>query len=191
MLDIAKHDVRVKMKKLREEMPESAILEKSITISEHLFELECIKTAKTVMAYVDMPGEVKTDYIIKKLLNMGKDVAVPVCVPSTYELIASKILDLNELIPGHYGILEPKREYLRPMDPSTLDIILIPGLAFDIYGNRIGHGKGYYDRFLTKISLKTLKIGLAFSTQILAKVPVDHYDVPMNCIITEEGIISV
>ena len=148
------------------------------------------KSCKTIMAYVDMPKEVKTDIIINTLLNMGKDVAVPVCVPASYELIASKILSLDELKSGHYGILEPKKEYLRPMAPDTFDVILVPGSAFDVYGNRIGHGKGYYDRFLSKVPQETLKIGLAFDYQILPRLPVEHYDIPVNCIITERGIIK-
>ncbi|NLV99599.1 MAG: 5-formyltetrahydrofolate cyclo-ligase [Clostridiales bacterium] len=178
------------MKKLREEMPMDVLVEKSISISEYLLGLECIKAAKTIMAYVDMPKEVKTDIIINTLLNMGKDVAVPVCVPASYELIASKILSLDELKSGHYGILEPKKEYLRPMAPDTFDVILVPGSAFDVYGNRIGHGKGYYDRFLSKVPQETLKIGLAFDYQILPRLPVEHYDIPVNCIITERGIIQ-
>jgi len=190
MIDIAKNEIMNRMKKIREEMPEVFSVETSAVISKHLLGLECIKTAKTVMAYVAMPYEVKTDFIINTLLNMGKDVAVPVCVPASYELIASKILNLDELMPGHYGILEPKKEYLRPLEPSVLDIILVPGLAFDVYGNRIGHGKGYYDRFLSKVSPKALKIGLAFDFQVLSELPVDHYDIPMDCIITERGMIQ-
>ncbi|MGI6188478.1 MAG: 5-formyltetrahydrofolate cyclo-ligase [Caldicoprobacteraceae bacterium] len=190
MILLAKNGIRNRMKKLREEMPMDVLVEKSISISEYLLGLECIKAAKTIMAYVDMPKEVKTDIIINTLLNMGKDVAVPVCVPASYELIASKILSLDELKSGHYGILEPKKEYLRPMAPDTFDVILVPGSAFDVYGNRIGHGKGYYDRFLSKVPQETLKIGLAFDYQILPRLPVEHYDIPVNCIITERGIIQ-
>lgn len=190
MILLAKNGIRNRMKKLREEMPMDVLVEKSISISEYLLGLECIKAAKTIMAYVDMPKEVKTDIIINTLLNMGKDVAVPVCVPASYELIASKILSLDELKSGHYGILEPKKEYLRPMAPDTFDVILVPGSAFDVYGNRIGHGKGYYDRFLSKVPQETLKIGLAFDFQILPRLPVEHYDIPVNCIITERGIIQ-
>ena len=190
MILLAKNGIRNRMKKLREEMPMDVLVEKSISISEYLLGLECIKAAKTIMAYVDMPKEVKTDIIINTLLNMGKDVAVPVCVPASYELIASKILSIDDLKSGHYGILEPKKEYLRPMAPDTFDVILVPGSAFDVYGNRIGHGKGYYDRFLSKVPQETLKIGLAFDYQILPRLPVEHYDIPVNCIITERGIIQ-
>ena len=188
MILLAKNGIRNRMKKLREEMPMDVLVEKSISISEYLLGLECIKAAKTIMAYVDMPKEVKTDIIINTLLNMGKDVAVPVCVPASYELIASKILSLDELKSGHYGILEPKKEYSAD-GPDTLTLF-VPGSAFDVYGNRIGHGKGYYDRFLSKVPQETLKIGLAFDYQILPRLPVEHYDIPVNCIITERGIIQ-
>ena len=190
MILLAKNGIRNRMKKLREEMPMDVLVEKSISISEYLLGLECIKAAKTIMAYVDMPKEVKTDIIINTLLNMGKDVAVPVCVPASYELIASKILSLDEFKSVHYRGLEPQTEYLRPMAPDTFDVILVPGSAFDVYGNRIGHGKGYYDRFLSKVPQETLKIGLAFDYQILPRLPVEHYDIPVNCIITERGIIQ-
>jgi 5-formyltetrahydrofolate cyclo-ligase len=183
------NDIRKAMRKQRRAMPESAVLEKSTLISEYLFSMEYIKDAETVMTYVDMPGEVKTVQIIKKLLKMGKSVAVPLCVPHTSQLIASEILSVEELITGHFGILEPKKENIRPIEPYKLDIVLVPGVAFDIYGNRIGHGKGYYDRFLIKTSRSTLKIGLAFDYQVMDfNIPVDNHDIPMDLVITESGI---
>lgn len=185
---VTKRDIRQIMARLRGEMSLEEIEEKSACIAKHLFSLDCVKNAQTVMVYANMPGEVKTEGIIQNLLDSGKNVVVPVCIPQTCSLVASEILGFDELAPGHYGILEPKKEYLRPINPAVLEVILIPGLAFDIYGNRIGHGKGYYDRFLINAPSFATKIGVAFDFQIMQSVPVCHFDVPMDLIVTESGV---
>jgi len=176
------------MLKRRREMRQEEIDEKSRRIAEILFSLDPIRNSQTIMVYVNMPGEVRTEKIIDELLKAGKTVVVPVCIPQKVDLLASEIKGLHELVPGHYGILEPKKEFIRPVDPGTLEIIIVPGIAFDMRGNRIGHGKGYYDRFLMRVPPFAKKIGLAFDFQIMRNVPVCHFDVPMDLIITESGI---
>jgi 5-formyltetrahydrofolate cyclo-ligase len=185
---VAKEDIRRIMLRRRREMSQEEIDEKSGRIAEILFSLDFIQNSQTIMVYVNMPGEVRTEKIIQGLLKAGKTVVVPVCIPKTVDLLASEIKGLDELVPGHYGILEPKKEFIRPVDPSTLEVIIVPGLAFDIHGNRIGHGKGYYDRFLMKVPPFAKKVGLAFNFQVMPSVPICHFDVPMDLIITESGI---
>jgi len=185
---VTKDEVRRIMLKRRREMSQEELDCKSQRIAELLFSLDLIQNSKIIMMYVNMPGEVRTERIIQDLLEAGKTVVVPVCIPQKVELLASEIKGLHELVPGHYGILEPKKEVIRPVDPGILEIITVPGLAFDIHGNRVGHGKGYYDRFLMKVSPFAKKIGLAFDFQLMSSVPVCHFDVPMDLIITESGI---
>ncbi|MFO7153496.1 MAG: 5-formyltetrahydrofolate cyclo-ligase [Caldicoprobacter oshimai] len=188
---VTKEDIRRMMARRRKEMGQQEIDEKSVRIAEFLLSLDFIKNSQTIMAYVNMPGEVRTEKIIEDLLKAGKTVVVPVCITQTVDLLASQIKGLDELVAGHYGILEPKKEYIRPVDPSILEVIIVPGLAFDIHGNRIGHGKGYYDRFLMKVPPFAKKVGLAFDFQVMPSVPVCHFDVPMDLIITESGIKKV
>lgn len=186
---VEKEDIRRTMLRFRKGMGQEEIDRKSQRIAELLFSLDIIQKSHTIMVYVCMPGEVKTEEIIQGLLDSGKDVVVPVCIPQKVELLPSKIEGLHELAPGHYGIMEPKKEFIRPVDPGILEIIIVPGVAFDIYGNRIGHGKGYYDRFLMKVPPFAKKIGLAFDFQMVHnRLPVCDFDLPMDLIITESGI---
>jgi 5-formyltetrahydrofolate cyclo-ligase len=153
---------------------------KSLSIKEKLFKNPVFKKAKRVMFYVSFDGEVNTEYMIKETLKSGKIVAVPVCKrncvinPCLYGKSAS-------LKKGPYGIYEPAIE--RCINLKDLDLVVVPGIAFDKRGNRLGRGKGYYDRFLRKLPKSTVSIGLAFDFQILPFVPATTTDVKVNKII--------
>lgn len=94
---------------------------------------------------------------------------------------------MDDMEKGAYGILEPKT--VRKADENNIDVILVPGLAFDRNGGRMGFGKGYYDRLLE--SSKAVKIGLCYDFQILEKIPTESHDVPMNFVITEKEILEI
>jgi len=94
---------------------------------------------------------------------------------------------MDDMKKGAYGILEPKT--VRKADENNIDVILVPGLAFDRNGGRMGFGKGYYDRLLE--SSKAVKIGLCYDFQILEKIPTESHDVPMNFVITEKEILEI
>ncbi len=94
----------------------------------------------------------------------------------------------KELSIGSYGILEPRTEKIRKTRVEDIDLIIVPGVAFDKKGNRIGHGKGYYDRLLDKTN--ATKIGLAFEFQLLKEIPTDKHDLPIDILITEKRIIK-
>ena len=115
------------------------------------------KTAKTIMCFVNFGSELDTMIIIERALKDGKKVAVPIAIHETKELKPSVITSLDELEPGYFNILTPKEEFIRPIDPSDIDLVLVPGAAFDHHGYRIGYGGGFYDRFLPKLR----KIGRA------------------------------
>lgn len=163
---------------------------KSEAIHRRLLSLPAWEEATLVMIYVSFGSEVSTDYLIKKALAQGKRVAVPYCYREERKLTASIIYDYpGDLIPRTWGILEPRPESLRPIDPSYIDLCLVPGVAFDIFGNRLGYGAGYYDRFLPGLRAGTPKIALAFEIQIVDTVFPTPRDVPVDLIITEARII--
>lgn len=182
--------LRKEMKKLRSQLTREEIFERSRRIHHNFYSLRLKNSLQNYMSYVSIDNEVSTLELIGDLLDAKKNVSVPICVPETTQLIASKIYNLDELTTSHFGLLEPRNEFIRPVDPMDLDVVLIPGLAFDRNCNRLGHGKGYYDRFLTKISSNALKIGLAYSFQILEQVPKDSFDIKLDIVITEKEILS-
>jgi 5-formyltetrahydrofolate cyclo-ligase len=149
------------------------------------------KKAKLIMAYVDYKNEVITNDIISYSLEKGKRVVVPVTEIKTKKMTPCEVINYPEdLISGNYGIMEPKEECIRPVDPKIIDLILIPGVAFDVRGNRLGYGAGYYDRFLMRLNDDAVKIALAYEMQILENVYPEKHDVPIDFIITEKRVID-
>lgn len=152
-------------------------------VREKLFSNERFKRANFIMSYVSKPYEVDTWEIIKRSLEMGKKVAVPFIVKEKGLIIPSLILDPKELVLGPYGICQPHPDNLRQVDLDQIEIILVPGIAFDKDGNRLGHGKGYFDSFLRKIPKATYTIGLAYEFQILKDLPISKADIPVSTVI--------
>lgn len=184
-----KNLIRERMHKLRDSLSFEEVQNKSKKIKDTLFSLGYLQNSKKIMTYVSFKNEVSTIDIINELLKTEKEVIVPICDTNDYTLIPSKILSIDELSVSHFGIMEPKEPFIRPINPKDIDIILIPGLAFDKDRNRLGHGKGYYDRFLNRVRSDSLKIALAFDFQVLDSIPIENWDIPMDLIITEKGII--
>ncbi|MCM8766372.1 MAG: 5-formyltetrahydrofolate cyclo-ligase [Candidatus Omnitrophica bacterium] len=172
------------LEKLKQQ-PKEDREEKSLRIKEILFSLEEFKKARVLMAYVNLEYEVDTENIIKEALRMGKVVAVPVTVKKEKTIIPSKIINFaEELVPSHFGIREPKAEFLRVIPKESLELVLVPGIAFDKKGIRIGHGLGYYDRFLKTLPPQVKTIGLAFDFQIVEDIPVFPHDVPVSKVLS-------
>ena len=148
-----------------------------------LFKESSFKRAKSVMIYLAFGNEVLTHAILLRALSLAKRVCVPKVEKNLRNLRAYQIKNLKrDLTKGAYGILEPKTKSLKEIHPGELDLILVPGLGFDLSGGRLGRGEGYFDRFL-KASPKAVKIGLAYSEQILKEVPTASHDIRMNKII--------
>jgi 5-formyltetrahydrofolate cyclo-ligase len=183
-----KSEIRKRMSALRNAMPSEEIEKKSRAIQERVTELEAVRSASTLMAYLSFGSEVLTDGLIRWCWGEGKRVVVPVCRPENRELIACRIDGFDELETGHYGIRAPKEGLLRPVERGKIDVILVPALAFDRTGYRIGYGGGYYDRFLPQ-AIRAVKIGVAFASQIVAEIPVDGHDLPVDVIVTEKEVI--
>ncbi|QEK11485.1 5-formyltetrahydrofolate cyclo-ligase [Crassaminicella thermophila] len=183
--------IREEILKKRKALSSNEITRKSDKIFHKLKTFPSYQNAENVMVYLDFRNEVKTNKIIDDLLEENKNVLIPISIPKTREMILSQLLDpKKELVKGTYGILEPKKEYIRKVNPEIVDLIIVPGVAFDPRGYRIGYGGGYYDRFLDKISKNVLSIALAFDLQIIDNIPNDSFDKPVDYIITETKIFS-
>ncbi|MCM8784330.1 MAG: 5-formyltetrahydrofolate cyclo-ligase [Candidatus Omnitrophica bacterium] len=175
---------KIMLEKLRNQTKEER-RRKSLIIKEKLFSLEEFKRSKNLMSYINLDYEVDTENIIKEALRMGKVVAVPVTVKKDKTILPSKILNFEEeLVPANFGIREPKKEFVRIIPKESLELVLVPGIAFDKKGKRIGHGAGYYDRFLSTLPEHTVTIGLAFDFQIVDNLPLLPHDVPVSKVLS-------
>jgi 5-formyltetrahydrofolate cyclo-ligase len=184
-LEKQKEYVRPYFLKRRSCLSNTDIEKKSRLISANLGRLELFIRAKRIGLYCPVRNEADTRYIYFQSAESGKEAYFPrVNGPS---LTFHRILNLNELLPGKYGIPEPDSES-PSIAPENLDLILVPGVAFDRTGGRLGYGKGYYDRLLTFIP-PSRRIGLAYSLQMSDCLPRGETDVSVSSVVTESGVI--
>lgn len=188
---MSKEKVRKETLAARKAISTEELMDKSDSVTEKLLSTDLYKNANTIMAYIDFRNEVRTEKIIKTAIADGKRIVIPISIVETRQLVLSEIINYDsELTAGAYGILEPLPEYLRETDPETVDLVLIPGVAFDERGYRVGYGAGYYDRFLEKVREDTSKIALAFELQMVDYAHEDSHDVPVDLIVTEDRIVK-
>jgi 5-formyltetrahydrofolate cyclo-ligase len=183
-----KEHIRDELLKIRKQQTISNLIKKSNEIEKKLFDLPIFKESNKILFYVSYGKEVFTHEMIIKSLKQGKTVVVPKSNLNENEINIFKINSFDELSIGAYNILEPIANESNKIKYETIQLIIIPGLGFDRTGGRIGHGKGYYDKFLIK-TLDTCKIGLCFEFQLLKEIPMDQNDIKMDIIITEEKVI--
>ena len=143
-----------------------------------------------VALYSATPGEVGTDRVRARLIEAGASVYYPRVVGDR-DLVFHRHGPGDGWIAGKYGIREPEVPSGDEGIRGGFDRVVVPGLAFDAQGRRLGQGFGYYDRFLLSLESKAVAIGLAFSWQIVPEVPVDPWDVSVDAIVTEDGVIRV
>jgi 5-formyltetrahydrofolate cyclo-ligase len=155
---------------------------RSWIIYKRLFSLAEFKSAKIVMFFVSFDAEVDTMRMILKAIKMGKRVVVPV-IKNGLLIISELLTPEKELQKGRFGIFEPSVRYLRLIDPKQIDLVIVPGIAFDRNNNRLGRGKGYYDRFLSTLPVNIPKIGIAFKFQVVQNLPTQPHDVPVTHLI--------
>jgi 5-formyltetrahydrofolate cyclo-ligase len=155
---------------------------KSKLIEDKLLKQEEFIKAERIMFYLAFEGEVKTESMINKARGLGKEIFLPVCDTNDKALKPCILMEDSILKKGPYQTLEPQTKIDLSID--KLDLVIVPALAFDRDGNRLGRGKGYYDRFLKKISAHTYSIGLAFDFQILLTLPVEQNDIPVDKILS-------
>lgn len=146
--------------------------------------------AKTVMFYIDVRDEARTQHALPEAIAGGKRIVIPFCVDGQLELFHLEAMD--ELTIGKYKILEPRTELRdlpsKRLQPEDLDLIMVPGVAFDKQGGRTGHGKGYYDKLLQHARLDCPLVALAFECQMFPEIPMQEHDIYMDKVVTENAI---
>lgn len=191
-------DIAALKKSLREEAhARRNALENKDELSKHIvsqfMNLPEYDKAKTVLFYVDVRSEVRTRHSLPEALQSGKTIVIPWCT-ETVELALFRLESMDELAIGMYKILEPKPELRllpeKQVDPKSIDLVMVPGVAFDRRGARMGHGKGYYDKLLENARKDTPLVALAFDCQLFPEIPVAPHDVFMHKIITEKEVHS-
>jgi len=154
--------------------------DESSAIMSQLLQNEHVRQAHIVMLYSALPDEVPTQQLIDELASQGKQVLLPRVVSET-EMELRRYTSRSDLAAGAFGIMEPVGDVFSDYD--TIDTAIIPGMAFDLAGHRLGRGRGYYDRFLSRIP-HVYKIGVCYPTQLVEHVPTDEHDIMMDCIVT-------
>ena len=160
-------------------------LRKSQIIQDRLFTLAEFKKANYVMFYMATEEEVQTQKMILQAQKIGKQILVPVIFKGDKTIKVSLVENIDrDLSQGPYGIMQPKPECIREVPIGKIDLVVVPGVAFDKHGNRLGRGGGYYDRFLAGLSPQVKRIGLAFDFQLLKELPVVSHDIPVTKVIS-------
>ncbi len=182
---MTKEEIRGQSLGLRNQMTQEDVDQKSEAILKRLEDLDVFQSAQSILFYVSVNNEVQTIPFIKKYLKEKKIYLPRLISDNQFEAVFCD--DYSALKKNKFGILEPENTSIQKK--ISLDLILIPGVAFDQQGNRIGMGKGYYDRFLVAHK-NSRKMALAYEKQILDQLPKDLYDEPVDMIVTEQRIVD-
>lgn len=162
----------------------------SQAITDRVMDLAEYHQANCIMWYVDVRDEARTRHALPAALESGKRIVIPYCVDGELELFHLESMD--ELETGMYKILEPKSDLRevdsKQVDVAELDLILVPGVAFDARGGRTGHGKGYYDKLLENARPETPLVSLAFECQMFDEIPMQDHDIFMDKVVTESSV---
>ena len=187
----AKRSLRSRIRKELREIDPGHAARWSADICSRLLSWPPFLAAKTVFTYRPFPGEVDVNPVSRAGLALGKRVCLPLIDWTTRTLAIVPVPSVDAgLVSDRQGIQEPPAD-LPAIDPGEVDVVVVPGLAYDRSGNRLGRGAGFYDRFLSHAGLKAVLVSPAFRMQVLDTVPVDRWDVPVHAIVTEGEFIQV
>lgn len=183
-----KTEIRTAAHAARKQQADKETISREIT--DRVVGLDEYQQADCVMWYVDVRDEARTRHALPDALASGKRIVIPYCVDGELELFHLQSMDELEI--GMYKILEPRAD-LREVDSKRinvdqLELILVPGVAFDARGGRTGHGKGYYDKLLENARPTTPLIALAFDCQIFDQIPMQDHDIYMDKVVTQSRV---
>lgn len=180
-----KNKIRQECKQKRAEMKQQEVLKKSLSATKLFLESDIYRNSKNIMLYMPLRNEISTLEIIKSAHKDNKTVLVPITDRESFQITAHKINEDTEFTKGVFSLTEPKGQDV--YDVRKIDTIIVPGVAFDIRGARVGFGKGCYDKFLENASA-TL-VGYCYDFQLYDKIETEEFDIRMDYILTEKEII--
>ncbi|NMH69696.1 5-formyltetrahydrofolate cyclo-ligase [Bacillus sp. RO3] len=169
-------------------MDHTEVQQKCFRIEQSLFESPEWKNSNTVAVTISKPPEVDTWNIIKRGWEEGKTMVVPKCFPKNHELVFYELHDFVQLEQSYFNLYEPDPDKSTAVNNKTIELIIVPGLAYTETGYRLGFGGGYYDRLLSAYS--GITISLAFEEQMVGTLPIESFDMPVGTIITDKGRID-
>ncbi len=184
-----KQELRAAALRKRRSIDPEELAALSSLVEANVLSLEEYKRAGLLISYCAKGDEVQTRPLIERALSDGKRVAVVLTDVSSRALSFSEITSFeDDLAPGTFGILEPKPGHVRPVSITQADLVLVPLVAWDEKGHRLGYGAGYFDRALAGAG-KITKVGLALESQRLPQVPESRHDVPLDIVVTERRVV--
>ncbi|BBO82943.1 5-formyltetrahydrofolate cyclo-ligase [Desulfosarcina ovata subsp. sediminis] len=185
-----KQEIRSEISSFFKSLDSDVLAANTHIIENRLFEFANFLESKIVMLYVNAENEVATDNIIKRAYEYSKIVVLPAfdAAKATMKLMKVDNPD-KDLIAGSRGFLEPNPAKCKPVPVDCIDIAIVPGVAMDEKGGRVGSGDGYYDRIIPDLPMTTRKVGLVFEGQLIPQVPMESHDKHVDIIITEKRVI--
>jgi 5-formyltetrahydrofolate cyclo-ligase len=185
-----KQYIRRSLRAVRRGLSEAERLARSRRVWERVAALACYQHARVVLGYMAFDHEVLTDGLMQRAMASGKQLVLPMVLGNRQGMALYVIEELErDVAPGYCGILEPQPRRTRAVAPETLELALIPGVAFDLRGGRLGLGAGFYDRLLSQLPRGIPMVGLAFDFQVIPRLPLQPHDILLDAIVTESRVI--
>ncbi len=182
-----KKELRKEYIELRKSFSKAYKAELDIKITERIKSLSEYKNAKTIFAFISKDIEVNTKEVLLDALSSGKKVAVPLCDTENTEMKFYYINSYDDLKKGYYGIMEPDKEKCKPAGYNDAELMIVPGLAFNRKGFRLGFGKGYYDRYIP--DYKGITVGVCYDECIENEIMLSPFDKAVDMVVTDKNII--
>ena len=186
-LHVEKNDLRKIFAEKRARMDRKILEIKSSEILEHFFALEQYKNSNVIHSFIgNLPGEVLTHDLINRALSEGKRILAPIYKGNDAAHSHTELYDLDDLEQTVFGLLEPSENKITYAKPGDVELIVVPCLAVDRKGNRLGMGSGFYDNFLSTVD--AVKVALIFDFQFIDELPSEEHDIKIDIAVTESGI---
>jgi 5-formyltetrahydrofolate cyclo-ligase len=180
--------IRAEARRLLRALPADERAAANAEIARRVWTVAEVAAARTLLLFADLPEEVSTDAIAAEALRRGVALAYPRIQPETREMTLHRVASLDELTPASYGIREPDSARAPLVSPLDVDAVLVPGLAWDRHGGRLGRGAGYYDRLFAHEAWRGFRCGIFFAFQEVERVPAEPWDVPLQAVVTEREV---
>ena len=181
----AKRELRSRMRSVRAVLPASAREARSLAAAQRIRELAEYAGAQTLVAFSAIHKEIDPAPLLSEAHAHGKRVGLPRVVGE--DLALHLVTPNAALEQGAFGVMEPAASS-PPIEPEEVDLVIVPGLAFDVRGHRLGYGRAFYDRLLPTMT-RAFRLGLAYDFQVVMELPDDAHDVPMHAVVTDQQVL--